>query len=168
MNNQSMNDPSIFADLLDTPLEEIAGLASYEIPPDGVWRLNIEKVEFKKDVQVKDRIADIISFNYKAIEAVELSDEMKRIDIQDGAGNLKDIKFNESFFFFKGDTESIKKTKDAMKTNWEEVAVGLKCSNLMEMVQKVEGTEVICVLKRRVDANDSERAYAQTRKVRLA
>jgi hypothetical protein len=168
MNQANAGDSSMFADLLDTPLEEIAGLASYEIPPDGAYKLLVEKVEFKKDVQVKDRLADIISFNYKVMDAIELTDEMKRIDIQDTNGNLKDLRFNESFFFFKGDTESIKKTKDAMKTNWEEVAIGLKCSNLMEMVQKVEGMEVVCVLKRRVDANDSEKAYAQTRKVHLS
>lgn len=164
-----INNTSIFSDLLDTPLEEIAGLASYEIPPDGVYRLLVEKVEQKPGINLNSgSVADVISFNYKVVEVIELTDPTLAADLLDDKGNTKEIKFNESFFFKKNDPIGVGKTKDALKTNFGEVATAIGARNLMEMINGLEGLEVVGVLKRRVDANDAEKVYAQMRKVRLA
>jgi len=152
---------SLFDAMLDQDLTEIADLPTYEVPPKGIYKLLVFKVEQKEvEVQNKDKQkiqAPVIQFDWKVVEPLEL------VNPEEAESIKPDTQFSESYFFH-NDPE---KTKAALKDSFKEVASSLGIKNLKQLVEQLQGLEVIGNVKHRVDKNDKEKIYAQVRDIRL-
>src|SRR4051812_47166929 len=96
--------------LLSTNLSDIADLPTYSVPPVGVYRLQIKKIEEKEIDLSKGGKAPVIQFDYVAKEAMELNDETQRAEF------VPDMEFGESYFFH----NDPQKTLSAMKATFDE------------------------------------------------
>lgn len=154
----------ILDNLLDQDLDAIADLPSYEIPPDGFYKLLITKAE-QKTVTIKDnKEAAVLDIGYKVMEVVELSDPTQRSLVENEDGSLKNIEFNETYFFH-NDPE---KTKSAIKGVFQEVGTALGLKNLGAVVAALPSLEVYATLKHREDKNDKDKVYAKISNVKVA
>jgi len=149
--------------LLDTLLEEdlttIADLPTYEVPPNGFYKLLIKGVE-EKMVTLKDGKGDAptININYVVKEAVEVSDPSESDKVK------PDMEFGEGYMFF----NNPEMTKSALKTTFADVAVRFGCKTLKDILEKLPGLEIYALVKQRKDKNDPDKVYAQIRNVKVA
>ena len=156
--------------ILDQNLTEIADLPTYEIPPAGAYKFLVKSCEEKPGVEMKKGdTADVLSINYVVQEVVELADPLLADSLIDPvSGELKKIEFNESYFFRAADPKSLEMTKSALKATFAEVAEAWKLKTLKELIDRLPGAEIYCILKHRKDKNDETKVYAQVRNAKLA
>lgn len=147
--------------ILGVELTEIADLPTYEIPPEGVFRFLVKEVTEKTVTLSKTQEeCPALDFKYEVIEAIELTDPSQMELVKPGQ------QFNETYFF-RADKSSLEMTKSALKATFGEVAKAMGETNLMGCIGKLQGMEILGVLKHRKDKQDKEKFYAQVRDARL-
>jgi len=143
------------AQVLERSLDEIADLPVYAAPPPGVYKLIIGTPE-QKDINGKTAI----QVEYTVAETIQLNDEGD-LERAAKAGD----KFSEAFWF--NDAEKIEQTLSVLKAKFGGLGVPFGTNNLREIMEKMGGSLVQCVITNRADKNDKSKVYASVRDVVL-
>lgn len=145
--------------LLDQNLSEIDDLPTYEVPPNGFYRLLVKSVE-EKTVNTKNGEEAILDIKYIVKEALELSDPTQADQVKENQ------EFNESYFF----RNNAEMTTSALKTTFAEVALHFGYKKLSETLGNLKGLELFATVKRRIDSKDPEnvKTYAQVKGAKVA
>jgi len=149
-----MSDLSLLQSILAKPLDEVADLPEFITPPPGSYRLMITEVTSK---EIGDKPA--ISVTYTVLATLELADKE---DVPVPAGSL----CGEAFFF--GDPEKIDKTLSVIKLRYGALAEALAVTDVLSLLEKLEGIEITATIGNRADAHDKTKLYASYRNVALA
>lgn len=145
--------------VLDQDLNEIPELAGFEVPPNGLYRMNLS-VEFK---EVSDR--PTVEFSYEVLETIELNNKAETPS-QNGT------KFSTLFFLggFKEDAHKARMLSDLKKLTTP-LAEHLGESNLLKLLKEAipdaAPIEVIATVRRRADKEDKERFYATVKDMQI-
>lgn len=141
--------------LLDQDISTIADLPTFNPPPKGAYKLLIKKVEADRMIEIEKVEYPAVSVQYSILQIVELAnpEDASKVKVTD--------EFNETFLFMK-DTE---KTKSAIKTCFKGVGEKLGITNLMAIINKLEGMEVYALVTQRKDKKDPDRVYANVSNV---
>lgn len=152
--------------LLSQNIADIEDLPTFKVPPQGFYKLLISKVDQKKVKLSGDREVPTLSLEFKVLDVMELKKPEEADEISKDDNGQYNQMFNETYFFIPGN--DVQKTVQAIKTSYKEVASGLGCTDLNEMVRKMEGLEIYAVLEHRKDRDDKEKVYPRISNAKLA
>lgn len=146
-----MSKFGLLAQVVARPLDAIADLPVFTCPPPGTYKLLIEKCEEK---EISKKAALVVE--YAIVETVELTDK------SDAEGMAKPgDKFSEAFWF--NDAEKIEQTLSVLKAKFGGLATLYGTNNLLEILEKMPGTQVQAIITNRADKDDKTKFYPQTR-----
>lgn len=146
----------ILSTILMQSLDDIPDLPVYKAPPPGVYMIIIKSVAEKI---INEKTA--LEIQYTVADIIELADATTAEEDKVAPGG----EFSEAFWFNK--PESIEKTLSVLKAKFGGLAVPLGTSNLLEILEKMEGMQVKCVITNRPDKNDKTKIYAAVRDVMI-
>lgn len=144
----------VLAAVLMQNLDDIPDLPVYKAPPPGVYKLVIKAVQEKA---INEKTA--LEIQYTVADIIQLTDANTPEDEKVAPGG----EFSEAFWF--NDAEKITKTLSVLKAKFGGLAEAVGTTNLLEILEKMEGMQVQCIITNRVDKNDKTKIYASTRDV---
>jgi len=141
------------AQLVGRNLDDIPDLPVFKTPPPGVYTFVIESCK-QKDINEKAAIVT----EYVIVDTIELNEpdeyeEEERVKAGD--------KFSEAFWF--DDPERVEQTTSVLKAKYGGFGAHLGTTNLLEILEKMEGLQVKGIIQNRVDRKDKTKIYPQTR-----
>jgi len=128
------------AQVVARDLDDIPDLPDYKAPHPGVYKLKVEKVESR---EIKNKSAIVIE--YSVVDVIQLNEAEDANDPNVVPGNM----FSEAFWF--NDADRIETTLGAMKKKYSGLSEALGTKNLLEILDKMEGMLVKCIVTNRVD-----------------
>ena len=144
----------VLATLLAANLDDIPDLPVYKAPPPGIYLIVIKSVAEKL---INEKTA--MEIQYTVADIVELTEP----NTPEEEKVLPGGEFSEAFWFNK--PESVEKTLSVLKAKFGGLAEILGTTNLLEILEKMEGMQVKCVITNRADKNDKTKIYAAVRDV---
>lgn len=154
----------ILDNLLDQDIADIADLPSYDVPPNGLYRLQGTKADEKQVKLANGTEAPVLDVGYKILEVVELSDptQASALKVDEKTGNILQ-EFNETYFFH----NDPKRTMEAVKDAFKEAMTASGTTNVGKFFKEnFVGGEFFAVVKRRHD-KEKDRDFARVSNVRL-
>jgi hypothetical protein len=146
------------AGVVSRDINDIADLPDYVTPPPGVYTLIVK--EIKQDEVGKDKDKKtVLKVTYAVVNCLELNNPEQDTEHLPKEGDL----FSEVFFF--NDPEKVENTLGILKKKYQGMAEACGTTNLLEILQKLEGMQVKSVVTNRVDGNDKSKVYASTKDV---
>ncbi len=134
-------------------INDIPDLPDYVVPQPGVYKLLVSKIEQR---EINQKTALVVE--YDIVNTVQLNEPLQEGETGVKAGD----KFSEAFWF--NDPERIETTLSVLKKKYAGLAPALGTTNLLEMLNKMEGMQIKCVITNRVDKEQRPpKIYAQTR-----
>lgn len=143
-------------------ITEIADLPDFVAPPPGVWKLLIESCKPK---QINDKTALVI--DYIVLQCISLNDPTDaETEQMPKLGGEVPCKMGEAFWF--NDADRVEQTLSVLKAKFGFLSEHLGTTNLLEILERIEGLTVQCKITNRMDKNDKSKIYASTRDIALA
>ena len=152
MNAPGESKFGILGQMLAMSLDDIPDLPTYKAPPPGVYKLIIKEIG-EKDINGKTAL----EVKYVVVDIVELNDSETPEEDKVAPGG----EFSEAFWF--NDPEKIEMTLSVLKAKFGGMAEACGTTNLLEILEKVEGMQVEAIITNRTDKQDKTKVYASTR-----
>lgn len=149
-----MSDLSLLQSILITPLADVLDLPDYITPPPGTYKLLVNKVDSK---EIGDKPA--VTIEYAIIACTELAD---KDDEPPKEGDLT----SEAFFF--GDPDKVANTLSLIKSRFGGLAEALNASDVLGLLNSLEGLEITCTIGNRPDKKDKTKNWPSFKNIELA
>lgn len=140
------------ASVVARDLDDIPDLPDYKAPHPGVYKLKVEKVEQR---EINKKTALVIE--YSVVDIVQLNETEDPNDPNVIPGNM----FSEAFWF--DDADRIETTLGAMKKKYAGLSEALGTKNLLDILEKMEGMLVKCIVTNRVDKEGKTDEHGKVR-----
>lgn len=136
-------------------IADIEDLPEYVTPPEGNYKLLVQKVGPE---EINEKTA--LKVEYVIIDTIALADPEGDKEHVVTPGSI----FSEAFWF--SDPEKVEKTLSVLKAKFGGLSEAVGSTNLLEIMNKMEGMQVQCIITNRVvkdkDTKKS-RVFASTR-----
>lgn len=133
-------------------LDDIPDLPDYKAPHPGVYKLKVAKVEQR---EINKKTALVIE--YSVVDVIQLNEAEDANDPNVVPGNM----FSEAFWF--DDVDRIETTLGAMKKKYSGLSEALGTKNLLDILDKMEGMLVKCIVMNRVDKDGKTDEHGKVR-----
>ena len=143
------------ATIVGKSLDDIPDLPVFKTPPPGVYIWIIESCKEKK---INEKTA--IVAEYVIVDTVELNNPE---EYEDAEKMQPGEKFSEAFWF--DDPEKIDTTLGVLKLKFGGLGPHFGTTNLLEILDKMEGLQVKGIVGNRVDRKDATKVYPSTKDI---
>lgn len=140
------------ASVVARDLDAIPDLPDYKAPHPGVYKLLIAKVE-QRDINKKTALV----VEYSVVDIIQLNEVEDPNDPNVVPGNM----FSEAFWF--NDADRIENTLSVLKKKYSGLAETCGTKNLLDIMNKMEGMQVKCVITNRADPEGKKDEHGHTR-----
>lgn len=150
-------DQNLELDILDQDIDDIEEVAGFEVPPNGVYGLELT-VDLK---EVNEKTC--VEYSFVVEELLEQND--KKAD----AGKIGS-KFSQLFFLsgFKDEAHKLRTLSDLKLLN-EPLSAHFEEGNLLRLIREKLNTplKIVGTVKRRADKEDKERFYGKVSNIQV-
>lgn len=142
----------VLSQVIARNMEDIADLPEFVVPQPGAYKLLIGPVE-QKELGNKPAI----TVGYTIVDIIALNQPLEEGEVPVKAGD----KFGEAFFF--NDPEKLEQTLSVLKAKYGKLGEALGTTNLLEIMEKMDGMLAQGIVTNRMDKNDKTKIYPGTK-----